>query len=471
MPNLLGNIKLSLVTFISRIISGSIVYIVLARILSVEDFGLLSFGTTFAGLLTVMAEFGFSLMAQRDIPQNRFPLKEYVYNTFVQKFAYSGVAVIGGVIYLIFLYSGMSVTIGLIFLINAIVTSNNMYLFSVLRAKNMFKYESLVALSYSVVLIILLGVFFLFHLDILFIAYGLLFARLAQTLILIPIFLKEFGWLSLKINKNIQQYLFKNSFSFGAHYIIGVFYFSIDSQLIFYYKGGEALAVYQALFKLVLILLSVVDLLNNVFIPYLSVKLHKSVVDFKVIVSSVNKAVLTLGLFLFVSMNLFAGDVLHILYADKYNAALSIVFPLSFVLLFRIVASIYAALLTISDHQNIRVLIVSVSLVINVLLNLWIIPLHGFIGAAYVSMITHLVLVSLYVLFSLKYYHSILIDRRTGLFLMVTLILTILVYSMNLQANTLISIGILLAWISSLYLIYNQKQIIHIKEIFMGSYH
>lgn len=470
MPNLLGNIKLSVVTFISRIVSGSIVYIILARVLAVDDFGLLSFGTTFAGLLTVMAEFGFSLMAQRDIPQNRFPLKEYVYNTFLQKFAFSGLSVLGGVIYLVFLYSGESVTVGLIFLVNAIVTSNNMYLFSIFRAKNMFKYESFVALFYSVVLIILLCFFLIFHLDVLFIAYGLLFARLAQSLALIPLFIKEFGWLQLKADINIQRYLFKNSFSFGAHYIIGVFYFSIDSQLIYYYKGQEALAVYQSLFKLVLILLSVVDLLNNVFIPYLSSKINDKASNFKEIATIVNKAVVTLGLILFVLMNLFTSDVLHILYMDKYNAALPIVLPLSLVLLFRVVASIYAVILTISDHQSIRVLIASVSLVINVLLNFWIVPIHGFIGAAYVSMITHFVLVSLYVLFSVKYNKDLFIDGKIGLLLLVTLILVIMMQAYDLNTSTLYSIIIMLVWLSSIFLLYNKNQIKQIKEIFTGSY-
>ncbi len=184
-----------------------------------------------------------------------------------------------------------------------------------------------------------------------------------------------------------------------------------------------------------------------------------------------NKAVITLGLVLFVLMNLFTGDVLHILYADKYNAALSIMLPFSFVLLFRIVASIYAALLTISDHQNIRVLIVSVSLVINVILNLWLILIYGFIGAAYVSMITHFVLVSMYVFFTVKYNRSILIDTKTALLLLFTMILVILVPIFELKTDALSSIIIMAVWLSSLFLIYNKEQIKHLKDIFTGSYH
>ena len=143
----------------------------------------------------------------------------------------------------------------------------------------------------------------------------------------------------------------------------------------------------------------------------------------------------------------------------------------SFVLLFRIVASIYAVLLTISDHQNIRVLIAAVSLVTNVLLNLWLVPIYGFIGAAYVSMITHFVLVSMYVYFSVKYNGSILIDMKIGVLVMVTIILVIVLRGFNLETSTLNYIILMLVWLSSIFLVYNKKQFNHLKEIFTGSYH
>ena len=78
MSSLANNIGLSIFTLLNRVISGSVVYIVLTRLMSLNDFGVLSFGTTLAGLLIVVAEFGFSLMAQRDIPQKRFDFKDYI---------------------------------------------------------------------------------------------------------------------------------------------------------------------------------------------------------------------------------------------------------------------------------------------------------------------------------------------------------------------------------------------------------
>ena len=114
-------------------------------------------------------------MSQRDIPQNRFDLNRYVFNTLLQKVVLSVLAIIGGFIYLNMLFTGPNFKIGLIFIANAIVTSNNMYLFSVFRAKNKFKVETVFSLLYAVVLVVVIVVFYALDLSVYFIAYGLLF--------------------------------------------------------------------------------------------------------------------------------------------------------------------------------------------------------------------------------------------------------------------------------------------------------
>jgi O-antigen/teichoic acid export membrane protein len=467
MSSIAKNLGLSVATFASRIISGSVVYIVLARVMSLEDFGLLSFGATLAGLITVMAEFGFSLMAQRDIPQNRFNFAPYVFNTFIQKIGFSLLAFVGGLVYLYFFYSGLNVTIGVIFVVNAIITSGNMYFFAVFRAKNMFKIESWLALFYSVVLLVIIALYFVLDLDLLFIVYGLLLARVFQLLILTVVFITKFK-LSFVIDKTIQKYLFKNSFSFGSHYIIGIFYFSVDNQMIAYYSGNEQLAIYQAFFKIVLILLMVNSLLEGVFLPYLSSMYKNGVEEFNKIAKIINKVIISLGLTMFVFFVLFASDIIKILYTDKYLPALVITIPLALVLLMRIMSTVYSVVLTISDNQNLRVITVFLSLVVNVILNFIFIPTFGFIGAAYVSMVTHIVLVGLYIFFGYRQLLSLLIEKKVLYFILLTISIILCLFYFNVTFTFTQSIGILVVWFTLLLLLYSKKQIIDIKQLFLG---
>ncbi|HPP34593.1 MAG TPA: oligosaccharide flippase family protein [Ignavibacteriales bacterium] len=464
MSSLAKNFGFSIATFISQIISGSVIYIVLARLLSINDFGLLSFGATLGGLITVIAEFGFSLMAQRDIPQNRFNFESYVYNTVIQKIGFSIVAALGGLIYIFLFYSGQNVTIGIIFVVNAIITSGNMYFFAVFRAKNMFKIESLLALFYSIIIVIIVTIYFIFKQDVVFIAYGLLLVRILQFILLTFIFISKFT-LNYKLDRKIQSYLFKNSFSFGAHYIIGVFYFSIDNQMIAYFSGNEQLAIYQAFFKIVLILLMVNNLLEGIFLPFLSSRFKNGINEFTNLAQLINKVIVSLGLTLFVFFILFASDIVKLFYSDKYIAALVITIPLAFVLFTRILSTVYSVILTISDNQNLRVLTVLISLIVNVILNFIFIPKYGFVAAGYVSMITHFVLAGLYVYFGYKQLNSFLLQKKFVGFILISIFSASIFSYLNLHFNFILSVLLLLGWFIVLLLFYNKKELLSIKQL------
>jgi O-antigen/teichoic acid export membrane protein len=470
MPSLSKNITLSFFTFFNRIISGSIVYIVLARVMSIEEFGILSFGVTFAGLLTVIAEFGFSLMAQRDIPQKRYGFNEYVYSAVFQKLGFSFLAALGGVLYLTLSYSGFSVKVGLVFLINAIVTSNNMYLFAVFRSINKYKFESLVSGIYSILLIGIISVYYIYSLDILFLSFGLLLSRFVQFIVLFYILIIKYGYPTKVFDKEIQKYLFKNSFSFGAHYIIGVFYFTIDSQLIYYYAGASQLAIYQSIFRIVLILLSFGDLINNVIIPFLASKFSFNKDNFIQIARVLNKTIITIGLALSIAFILFVEQVLNLLYSNKYDDALSIIFPLCIVLFIRISTSIYAALLTVSDHQNVRVIIVFVSLLINVILNIALIPIYGFIGASYVSMITHIVMFIMYILFSKIYLNSTMFDFEMLVLSTITVSFFLIYRFFYVEFNLFYSFISIFVWLFVVLFVYKKDFFLNLKELYNNSY-
>lgn len=470
MSSAIRNLRLSVITYGSQIISGSVVYIVLAGILSVGDFGLLAFGITLSGLLTVTSEFGYALMAERDMAMKKYPQPEYVYSALLHKLFFSGLSAAGGLMYLLFLYAGDNVSVGIIFMINAVITSYNVFFLSLFRANNKYRVESIITLLYAVFLCCVLALALATGLSVISIAWLMLAGRFLQLILLFTIYTRTYGRPSKPAGNDIHRYFLKNSYSFGAHYIIGIFYFSVDSQLIAYYSGNDSLAIYQSLFRIVMILLSVSDLLNNVFLPWLSSKFRSDKVDFERITQAANRIVIVLGLALFLFLNLFAPAIVSLLYGGKYDAALKIVLPLSFVLLFRIFCSVYAILLTISDHQNVRVLVVLVSLVVNISLNLWLIPLYGYTGAAWVSLITHMVLATLYALFSSRYLRSLYIDARAVAMAVLTIGLVVLMAYTGIRLSLPAGLAVMLAWVLMALVATGRSEISRIAVIFRGGF-
>ena len=438
--------------------------------MSINDFGVLTFGTTLAGLLAVVAEFGFSLMAQKDIPQNKFNFNDYVFNTLVQKAGFSAITLIGGVIYLNLFYTGDNYSVGLIFILNAIVTSNIMYFFSVFRAKNMFVIESWLSLIYAIFSVLIVVLFYYYNLSVIFVAYSLLIVRVIQFVVLSIVMVDRFS-IKPNFNKKINIYLFKNSYSYGLHYIIGVFYFTIDNQLLAYYSGNEALAIYQAMFKLVLILLAVNSLFETVFLPFLSSKFGGDKVVFLNMASLINKTIVILGLSIFLMFNLFVKDVVTFLYPEDYLVGLTITFALSLVLLFRIQTTVYSVLLTISNHQNMRVVTVAITLLTNIVLNFMLIPKYGFRGAATVSAITHFVMLILYVGFARKYINSFLIDLKTVLFSLSVILFFLVIHITGFELSYFYIFLVLSLYVTSLLLIFSKEQLIQVKRLVTGTYY
>lgn len=458
--DLLKNIGLSAITLISKILSGSVVYIVLARLLKVTDFGLLSFAVTFSGIIIIVSEFGLSIMAQRDIPQNKFPFTPYIINSLILKIGFSVCASILGLVYLLVLYSGENVTIGIIFIIIAVFTANINYFFSVFRALNRFKIESYSSVLYAIFLALLIAYFYFFNKDVFFISFGFLVIRFIQLGILCFICYKSLSLNEIKSDLKMLRSLGKESIPYGLHQIVGILYITIDSQLIAYFNGNESLGLYQAFFRIILILLFVSDLLNNVFLPYLSFHFGKNFLSYKKIAHSINRIVILLGLSLFVFINLFSVFIVELIYPEEYRPILVLSLPLSLVMLCRVMTSVYGISLTVSGNQKQRLIIVIVSLVVNLSFNLYFIPKYDIIGAAYVSLLTHLVLLFMYVYYSTKLLKDLLVRKSNIIFILLTLGPIIFLNYSNIDIELAPSVVIFMAWSGIMLLFLPKKELL-----------
>ena len=132
-----------------QIYTGGIVFILLAKIMSMEDFGILSFGFSFSTLLSTCLDFGQSLMIMKDYPQKLFPSGEYVLNSMAQKIVLIVVFCSLFMGYLLFFYTGEWLVIGQLFILFGIVSADVLYLQAVLRVKNRFKDASLSIITYA----------------------------------------------------------------------------------------------------------------------------------------------------------------------------------------------------------------------------------------------------------------------------------------------------------------------------------
>jgi O-antigen/teichoic acid export membrane protein len=446
-----------------QIYTGGIVFILLAKIMTIEDFGILTFGFSFSTLLATCLDFGQSLMIMKDYPQKLFPSSAYILNSMAQKIGL--IVIFSGIflIYLLIFYSGEWLIIGQLFVLFAIISAYILYLQAVLRVKNRFKDAALTIFAYAIVISILVYFVYLGHLTTVeFITY-MIVARLFQLSVTIlfckEIFIKK--WFSL----NIQRHLLKYSWSYGAHFIFGTFYFTVDTQIIALLLSAEDVALYQSIFRIIYIFLIVSDVASNVLLPYLSSKYAKDQTIDK-LSGNILYLLLVLGCMLFLFFTFFYKEIIEILYTSEYIKAYPLVFPLSIVILLRTSSSIYGTLLTISNNQVNRVKVVFLSMISSITLNFILIPYYGIAGSAWISVVVHLLLFVGYQWYSKKDFPQIeLFTFSNGSIVLTTFIFIVIERTLPLQ-NTFVSIFLFAVWgILIFFLMKKHKKLSILNEI------
>lgn len=398
MPTVSRNIFWSTLTSALQLYTGSVVFIVLAKLMSVEDFGILSFGFSLSALAVIVADFGFSLMVIKEYPEHQSSHKKYISNSLLAKGALSIVCTVLFFTYISLSYDGDWYKVGAIYIFFAIITSFTIYLQSVLKVQNRFhKYtESTIVYAISVTLVIF-G-YAKFQLDLFQLVGYLLLAKVVQLVWTTYLCRQSVG-----ATDNLQSIskLIKRSWSFGLHTVLGIFYFMIDTQIISLYLGATDVALYQSVFRIILILLVFSDIVSNVLLPYLSYKYHQQE-NISELVSKIFLYMLIIGCSLFLAFTSFKVPILELLYTPEYAQAAVLVLPFSIVVILRTSSALLGNILTISNRQVYRVITVGVSLVVSIVLNLICIPKYGIISAAWVSVVVHIVLFGMYYFYSQK---------------------------------------------------------------------
>lgn len=463
MPTISRNIFWSTLTSVLQLYTGSVVFIVLAKLMSVENFGILSFGFSLSALAVIVADFGFSLMLIKDYPRQGQGLKKYISNSMLAKVLLSALCAIVFFTYLFLFYEGNWFKVGAIYIFFAIVSSFTIYLQALLKVQNRFHKYTESTVVYAIAITLVIFCYAQYQLDLFQLVGFLLFAKIIQ--LLWTTYLTRSSFTFGSNNLSTVSTLIGKSWSFGLHMILGIFYFMIDTQIISLYLGATEVALYQSVFRIILILLMFSDIVSNVLLPYLSFKFHREE-DISELASKIFLYMLIIGCSLFLSFTSFKTVVLEFLYTPKYTEAAILVLPFSIVIILRTSSSLLGNILTISNRQVYRVITVATSLMISIILNLIYIPKFGILGAAWVSVIVHVVLFGMYLFYSLKEVASMQIVTKYNLLILGATVLIYIVLNHFFEENIPVTLVFGILWLIMVYMAMNQNDnLIYLKQI------
>lgn len=396
MPTISKNIFWSSLTSVLQLYTGSVVFIVLAKLMSVEDFGVLSFGFSLSTIAVIASDFGFSLMVMKDYP-GKIDHKTYLSNSIVAKMFLAIGSTVLFLAYLLLFYQGKWLMVGLLYIFFSVIASFTIYFQALLRVRNEFNKYSKTSVVYAVAISFAILIYWYFQLGLLQLIWVFLGCKSIQLLWAIYCCKGAFPKFSYSF-KGVSK-LLKDSWSFGMFGVMGIMYVMIDTQIISIYLKAKDVALYQSVFRIVVILMVFSEIVSNVLLPYLSFKFY-SKENVSELVSKIFLYLLIIGCSWFLLFTSFKVEILEILYSPEYAEAAILVVPFSIMVILRTVATLLGNILTISNRQTARVVTVGVSLLISVILNVILIPKFGISAAAWTSVLVHVILFGMYFIFS-----------------------------------------------------------------------
>lgn len=464
------------VLFVSQMMSYVLGFFTLmysARYLGVEGFGTLSLALAFTGIFSVFMDLGLSTLTIREVARDKGLAKDYIANVTLMKI-FLGIITFLLIFIIVHALGYDQQTMEVVYLITiyTIFSAFSQLFYAVFQANETMEYSSLGTILINVLLLVGVLVAIYYNFSISSFASVYMIAGFITLIYSILIFSWKFFLPTMKFDKIKWIELMKEAWPFAISGISINIYIWIDTIILSIFKGSEAVGLYNASYKLILVLVAIPIVFDTAFFPIMSQYYISSKESLKFSFEKMFKIMMIMALPIGVGTLLIANKIIAIIYGDQFLGAVIALQILiwSNVLIFA--RTPFIRLIEASNQQLVVTKIFILGVIFNVLLNLVIIPHYSFIGASVVTVLTDILMLTL--LFRVIKSYGFIFSKNTKISLikigLASLIMGFIIYcllNLNLSLPLLVLIGILVYGAVVLLLkIFDEEEIAIIKSIF-----
>ncbi|MGZ7136259.1 MAG: flippase [Methanobacterium sp.] len=365
-------------------------------------------------------------------------------------------------------YSNEIIVVILIISIYMIINEISTVFLDVFQAFEKMEYSSIGFLLFNIILLI--GIF-------LAIQYGFNLIQFSSIYIITAIILLLFDYLifrwkffkpkSLKWNR--WKYMIKEAWPFAITGISFNIYTWIDSLLLSIFVGAEVVGLYNASYRLMLIFLVIPSIFSTAIFPVMSRHYYSSRESMKVTFEKMLKIFIIIGVPLAIGTTLTADKIILLIYGSAFLGSVIALQILiwSTALMFARVP--YGNILSASNRQLTVTKIFIIGVIFNILLNLVVIPIFSYVGAAIVTVLTDALVLILFIItlraklsFSRRFKISLIKITMAGIIMGISLN-----FFTGLNLFVIILLGALIYVICLILLrVVDEDEILMIKSIF-----
>lgn len=379
----------------------------IARHLGRDGYGAFAFALSFASLFMIFADFGFGTLTIRDVARDKSKAKHYLANITSIKLIFGIVALAAAITTLFLTNKTIAIYYVLLFGIFTLVDSFNQYFQLFFRAHLQMKFEAQAKILYTSVLVIGVAAALIFSTSIQNIIAAYIIAALITLGYLLYTIRRKFVSFTPSIRPSNWRSFIIDSWPLAAAALLMTIYFRIDITMLAFMTSNATVGQYSAAYNFVLVMNIIPALILPSIFSIISANdgvNNKKVTDtYQFSLVALTIISISLGAIMFT----FANQILLLVYGTEFSQGVTTLRILIVGGAILIIDRVCIDLLNATGQFKRTLLIIGVSAVINIALNMYLIPLYADIGAALATAITEAVLLATLLVITRNYWLTI----------------------------------------------------------------
>lgn len=415
----------------SEVVSGLsklILMVYVARILGATEFGEFNFAFAYISLFSMIFDFGLGQITTRELASEKNKEK-YFPAIFTLKLILSFIALTLIITGSLFVTNDNSTRV-IIFILGLYLLFSTLpdIIIAFLRARQKMEYEALVKITQSLFLF-LAGWLVIFKCpSVNNLSYSYFISGIASLILILIVFHTKFYPIKLEFNKIIWREFLKMSWPLAVGGIFWTIYTQIDSVMMGYFGQITEVGWYNAAGKIIVATLLFSRLLFTSFYPAMSKYVKISREKLQQTWDYQAEIMLLISIPLVVGGYILAEKIILFLYSSGFNPAIPVFKVLIISAGISFFISSFNQILIVYDKQKTYFWITFAAVIVNIILNIILIPKYSLYGAAATALITSFIMLSFLLIYTFKYNLIKLLNKKFIISFFVALFASIIMY-------------------------------------------
>jgi O-antigen/teichoic acid export membrane protein len=233
--------------------------------------------------------------------------------------------------------------------------------------------------------------------------------------------------------RGIREML-SGSYLYAMTGVLGQVLYKADIVLLAALAGAREAGIYAAAFKFLDLFYKIPILAGRVFSPSLFKRSANDWPAYRKLASGYSRAQALIGAIAFLVTFLLAEELVLFAFGSEYAESVPILKVLSAAMSIKCLVVASEGLLSSLGQHKVRVVLMAIAAALNIVLNLFLIPVYGGIGAAVGTVVTGFLLVAMYAVIGLKPLKS---KRVLEWFLIPVILIAVIAFAVTEISQTL----------------------------------